>query len=210
MSDSDWSEVEDEAQPKKGGVPKWVWWGCGCGCLLTLLVSVAAVLIIVPRAVTYVEEMADPEVQWARLQEVLPFDERPTGYDIFGTPLGVMDQYVLMPRNGSRQIKVQVFGSAAAADFDTMFDPDPSGMPFGLGAPQDGEDGTLEIQGQPCRFLRFSGIKGQPGGGGIRVDLSYEGSRATLVEILVMHGDGTPTDEEVLDFFSQFDVWRHR
>ena len=67
---------ETASQPgraKKRGIPKWIWASCGCGCLaVVILVAISAFWL---KGV--VEEGTDPEIQWPKLQKVLPYEERP-------------------------------------------------------------------------------------------------------------------------------------
>lgn len=207
MTEVEWSEEGEEAPRKKGGVPKWVWIGCGGGCLLALLGGLALAIA----SVLWFQGATDPEKQWPRLQEILPFEERPTDLQLaLGTPIPfVMDQFVLQDDEESYTATVINLKGTAASGFDDMFGED-SDAPFGLGAPVEPELGELEIQGQTVRVLRFRTVKGQglveELGPGIRVDLSRTG-RALMVEFRRNKSKDPVTDEAVVQFFAHFDVW---
>lgn len=210
MSEVEWSEENEEAPRKKGGIPKWVWIGCGGGCLLA---TVALIALGVFGAI-WAKKAVDPEVQWPKLQKVLPFDERPTDLTLeAGMPMFVMDQYVLTSASGGYTATVMHFKAVTAADVDQMLAEDPKGTPFGMGAPIEPESGEIDIQGRTVRLLRFRAIGGTSFvdelGPGVRVDVSSPGR--TLVVQLQRKGSKEPlTDEELVAFFDHFDVWRDR
>jgi hypothetical protein len=209
MSEVEWSEEGEQAPRKKGGIPKWVWIGCGGGCLL----AVVAVIALGVFGALWVKKGADPEVQWPKLQQVLPFEERPTDLELgFGTRIPfVMDQYALVSAEGHYTATVMHFKGAAASDIDQMLSEDPQNTPFGLGAPVEPVAGELEIQGQTVRLLRFRSIGGTGGieglGPGVRVDLSRPG-RALVVEFRRTGSQDPLTDEDLTAFFDHFDVWK--
>lgn len=209
MSEVEWSEESEEAPRKKGGIPKWVWIGCGGGCLLAVVAAIALVVF----GAMWVKKGADPEVQWPKLQQVLPFDERPTDLELgFGTRIPfIMDQYNLVSASGQYTATVMHFKGAAASDIEQLLSEDPQGAPFGLGAPVEPEAGELEIQGRSVRVLRFRSIGGtgmvEGVGPGIRVDVSSPG-RALVVELRRKGSQEPLTDEELTAFFDHFDVWR--
>ncbi len=201
----EWAGEIDEKPRKKGGVPAWIWWGCGIGCLAMILLAVAAV-----GGMFWVGKQAvDPEKQWANLREVIYFEERPQNLDIIGLNLLFMHQYTLTSHAEGAQVNIMVFRGSASGDFDEMFKEDPAGTPFDLGAPKDPEVGEMELQGETVRFIRYSGLGGQPLGGGMRIDLTKPGGKATMAQWQYLDRDaGPPTDEQVRDFFEPFDLWK--
>jgi len=208
MTEVEWSEESESAPKKKGGIPKWVWIGCGGGCLLLILGTIAVTIA----GAIWVKDAADPEKQWPKLQQVLPFEERPATLDLgmgMGIPF-VMDQYVLSNHAEKYTATIMNFKAAASGDFDQMFRADPDNAPFGLGAPVEPEVGELGIQGESVRTLRFKTLGGQGMvdqlGPGIRVDLSRPG-RTLMVELRRMGNQDPLTDESIIAFFDNFDVW---
>lgn len=205
MSDAGWTE-EGQAQPRKKGVPSWVWWGCGGGCLLATLAIAAAAFF----GVRLVREGLDPEKQWPRLQRVLAFDERPAGLEIeLGLSLGVDMFHVVDSTRGLRATLVE-FPSASSTEFDQFLEAD-VGAPFGLGQPVDPEPGTLLVQGREVRCLRFVRVKPEDAdsnqGAGIRIDLTGERAKPRTLEL--RRGGALRIDDAlVAEFLAPFDVWK--
>lgn len=208
MTEVEWSEEGEEAPKKKGGVPKWVWIGCGGGCLLAVIGAIA----IGVAGFLFVKDAANPEKQWPRLQQVLPFQERPTDLQLgvgMSIPF-VMEQFVLQNDKDKYTATVMNFKAGASGDFDQMFRADPDNAPFGLGAPVEPQVGEITVQGKSVRYLRFKTLGGQGMvdqlGPGMRVDLSRPG-RTLLVEFRRVGSTDPITDEEVTAFFAHFQVW---
>jgi hypothetical protein len=208
MTETDWAE-ESETPPKKRGIPRWAWIGCGCGCLVTIIVLVVGGIMI-KRAF---DEGTDPEVQWPRLGEVLPFDERPTDLEMqFGLSLGIggVQNYTLRDDEDGYIVTVQHHGAANANEMDMLFSAEGGAIPFGIGEPVDAEERTLELQGREVRALSFRTIKGQGSveelGPGIRID-STRGAGFTFVEIRMIGTQEPVSDETISDFFDHFDLW---
>ena len=91
-----------------------------------------------------------------------------------------------------------------------VFKEDPAGTLFGLCAPKDPEVGEMELQGEEVRYLRYSGLGGQPMlGGGMRIDVTKPDGKATMAQWQMLSRDAAPpTDEQVRDFFEYFDLWK--
>ena len=107
---------EEPAPKKKRGclLPTWLW-ACGGGCLLLTLLIGAGLFW----GVGQVKNLVDPEVQWPRLQKVLPFDERPEGMQmITGMQMFGMENYTLMDLERGLQISVYYFDDNDSSDAD--------------------------------------------------------------------------------------------
>jgi hypothetical protein len=211
MTEVEWSEEGEGAPKKKGGIPKWVWLGCGAGCLVAIL-GIAAISV---GGFMMFKDVGNPEVQWPKLQEVLYFEERPTGMDIVGVNALVYYEYTLTSAQGHFQAKVRHFTKVGSSDFDDMFLEEPKNAPFGLSAPVEPEPGTVFVQGESVRSLRFETLGGQGFvaelGPAIRVDISHSGEKVLVEYWRFSSGEdqGTPiTEEELKAFFDHFDVWR--
>ena len=205
MTDTSWGD-EVSAEPAKRRVPSWVWWGCGGGCLLlTLIVGAMAVL-----GWRLVREGTDPEVQWPRLAEVLPHDQRPEGIELqFGSRVGV-DQFRLHDPGKGLFATVTRFPAEAGSEID-LLDPG-SDLPFGLAKLVEPEKGTLVVQGREVACVRFTRIQHEPGsesGAGVRVDLSAPDQRPRTLELRrPVAASQRIDDAEVEAFLTPFDVWR--
>ena len=83
MSD-DWGDLENIAKPKSQ-VPKLLF--CGCGCLIPVLLVVAVMLW----GMNTVSRGRDMDLQWQELEDVLPYDEHPEGFELqFGYQPGLL------------------------------------------------------------------------------------------------------------------------
>jgi hypothetical protein len=205
MAEEGWGEDESVA-PRKRRVPKWVWWGCGGGCLLvTLIAAVVAVF-----AFRTFRDATDPEKQWPKLAEVLPFDERPQGLELeAGIDIVGMSQFYLEDPARGLRATVMAFPEAARAEFDKYMNPEGE-LPFGFGRPLEPQEVKLTVRGREVPALRFERIEREPDafGPGIRVDLSGSGAPRALE--LRRHGAGPVEDADVEAFLAPFDVWRAR
>jgi len=212
MAEVQWSEEGEEAPRKKKRVPTWVWWGCGGGCLLlTLIATVSAILIG-----KFVKDTIDPEVAWNELREVLPYDQRPEGWDARGNRILGFGQYFLVPASGGAILIVQRFRSSQ--ELEAMFDPSSrqnKGV-FGLGEIQNAELGTIDLQDRSVRCLHFqawvpqAAKKDGPVGASLRIDLTGSGSIPVLVQITMQAESERVPDELARDLLAPFDVWRGR
>ncbi|MEE8468456.1 MAG: hypothetical protein V3T22_08380, partial [Planctomycetota bacterium] len=83
MSD-DWGDLENVAKPKSQ-VPKVLF--CGCGCLIPVLFLILVLLW----GMSTVSRGKDTELQLQKLEEVLPYDEHPEGFELqFGYQPGLV------------------------------------------------------------------------------------------------------------------------
>jgi len=210
MSETDWGEQEPPAKKKR--VPSWVWWGCGGGCLLVLLVGVIVGIL----AWTKAREFVDPEKVWPNVAEMLPFDERPAGWDAKGGSFFGGGMFMLEPPPALNASLI-VMRFRTQGELDAMLDPDsPQNTGFlGVGKIRSPEVGKLEIQGREVRCLRYEHWRpdaevDEPGNPGLSFDASGTGSIHVLVQILP-HRTGEPVrDEEVRELLAPFDLWRGR
>lgn len=208
-TDDDWAEL-DEAPAKKRGIPKWVWGGCGCGCaLVVILLAVGGFWLK-----DVIEQGTDPEVQWPKLQRVLPYDERPTDLAMemgITIPLAGVENYTLIDHQRGYVATVQHHLRASANEMAVLFDAEGGAMPFGLGEPVDAEAAEVVVQGNPVRALFYRTIGGQGSmenlGPGVRIDAT-QGAGFTLVDLRLMKKEVERVPDEVIEeFFDHFDLW---
>lgn len=194
-------ELDDEPErdaPRRRGIPRWAWITCGSGCMLAMI-TIAVVTIAGYRVI---RTGTDPEQQWPKLAEVLPYDERPEHLSLeFGFSIGT-DQFHL--RDGRTGAAAVITAMPDPGAVDALLDADPQTV-FGMGGPLDPESGELELQGRTVRALRFSSIRGTGKEPGIRLDLGQRGKSWRVAELKMRQ---PPTDEDVQAFFEPFDVWR--
>lgn len=212
MSEIEWSS-EGEAPPrKKKSVPAWLWWGCGTGCLLMVLAAVVVTVLFMRVA----DSATDPEKVWPRVQELLPFDQRPEGWDADGGTLSFLGvgQFHLRPPGGLPYMILHRL--PAPGEVDKFLDPESAqnrGVVAGVGKIREPQDGTIEIQGRETRFLRFRpwipDEEVQQSISSIRIDITGTGAVPLLLEI-TDHSTEPVTDEEVRELLTPFDVWRGR
>jgi hypothetical protein len=207
--EADWESVLDEPPPRPG-MPRWVLYGCGCGCLVTVLIAVLLLVL----GVRVVGEATDAELQWPRLAEILPYDEVPFDLDLeVGFGFSAMENYTLVNQEAGYTASVLSVEVHSEQDVDIFMIPESQGVLSRLGQPVDGRPGELEIQGRVVRTLSFRKTRvpvfGDKLGPGVRVDLSG-GGRAILVDFRRTSSQEPFRDEELLEFFDYFDVWRGR
>jgi hypothetical protein len=200
MSEMEWPE---EAPPKKGGIPSWVWIGCGGGCLVALIL--AAVLSFYVTEI--VKEANDPEKVWSLVEKALPFDERPEGWEVRGIGIFGTNQVMMNPPNEPAVVMLQYFEERAG--LEELIDPDSTANNLVLMGIEDAEPGEIEVQGRSARCLRF--ISPTPGADveapSIRVDLSGEGVLYVSFQV-ILPGEQPIPDELVRKLLEPFDVWR--
>ncbi len=212
MNEVEWNEEAMDAPPKKRRIPRWVFYGCGCGCLAAIVLTAVVGWLMVDT----IREARDPEKQWPKLARILPFEERPANLELeLGNPVPfldrVMEMYTLRDRSAGHIATVLDFKEQDPAEFENMFDPDPSGTLFGLGKPVDPVVAEIEVQGREVRTLRFRTLGGQGSvedlGPGIRVDVSRPGHQI-VVEMRRVGSQEPFDDAAVVRFFEPFDVWK--
>ncbi len=205
MKEDDWNPTEEAPPPKKSRIPRWALFGCG-GCSVVLLVVGVAVAIF---AMRWWSKASDPEVQWPRLAQVLPFDERPQGLELhMGTSIVVGNQFVLTNEDESLLIEIVDY-DLDPQDFDEILTTQAPGHP------RDPVEGELEIQGRSVPTYTFQQKRGEALWGGknlgpgIRFDLRA-GDRLATVDIRRLGSQEPLKEEEARAFFDHFDVWRGR
>jgi hypothetical protein len=211
MAEVAWGE-EAAPPPKKSGIPSWVWWGCGIGCLLALLVAGGLAFMVG----SLVSDATDPEVVWPQVNELLPFDQRPEGYEAGGMGLFGTGTYILSAKSGDHVLIVQKFPNAEA--LARLYDPETienKGL-FGVGGIRDAEHGEIVVQGRVAPCLRFFAWVPEgkdsktPPGASIRVNVTGQGSIPVSVQITLVAAEGRVGDERVAEILAPFDVWRGR
>lgn len=223
MSDPQWG---DEQPLQKKSVPTWVWF-CGGGCLLVAILAVAGGFL----GMQFVTSMMDPEEQWPKLQEVLPFDERPPQLEMkFGMAMMGQAQFTLLDQRGFL-VQIQAVPGAQGTNMrKRMFESETPELVGNLGMLdfENVEKGTLEIQGRELPIVRMQmapgdviqmlpGVEDEAEGEGqaqvhvIYVDLTEAGDDGMLWLQYTRDGPGGRiTDEELLDFFEPFHVGSDR
>lgn len=204
----EWRPEDEPVQRRR--LPRWVWIGCGCGCLVVLLVA-AGLLLFTWR---YMKVAKDPELQWPRLEQILPFDQRPPGVEItLGTAFNV-HQFMLVDHDHGLFVRIYPLGNERNADTqkDDLLDPDYEGIVRGIGQPVGARAGEVEVQGREVRAMWFQRIRPEPEGEkspgpGIRVDLTSDQRGPTVLEIRTGPGGEEPGQKEVDEFLAPFHVW---
>lgn len=210
MAENQWG---DEAPaPKKKSIPTWAWF-CGGGCLLAVLGIVIAAWL----SVGFVKKMGDPEVQWPKLAEVLPYDERPEGVTLeAGMQLGV-ENYTLVDEGRGLMITLQRMPGDQSEVRRQLFVEEPPSIP--AMSLVDPEKGTIDVQGRQIPIVRcqieLSGLlkkfmpKEAEGGLGASAYLDLtEGEDGAYTTLQMMRPGSTEriTDEEIRGFLRPFHV----
>ena len=214
-TDLEWGSEEPTAKKKRGCLlPTWLW-ACGGGCLLAIILSIGGGGYCVGQ----VQKVIDPEVQWPRLQKVLPFDERPehvqmvTGMQMFG-----VENYTLMDFQRGLQISVYYFDddeSSDAADSRwTFFDPETETTSSAMIKRDNESLGVIRLGSRDRKVMRFTQetisfgseeMKEQGSGPCLAVDVTPEDSPGFLfVMFFEPGGEFEIPDEHVLSFFESF------
>jgi len=156
MSEVNWGNDHLEP-PKKRSIPLWLL-GCGGGCMFMVGATIVAVMIAGPRLTRWVEGLSQPEVQWPRLGETLPFDAAPEGFSIARLPVPLIDLWMLR----SQQQELTIFVLAAPQDGSGgpwgQWMSEPKKTPFMGALPGEIEasEGTLVVQGRELRSVRYT------------------------------------------------------
>jgi hypothetical protein len=216
MAETTWTE-EQPTGPKKKSIPTWVWF-CGGGCLLAVLLGVIAIGF----GFRLINQARDPEVQWAKLAQVLPYDEPPPKEMtlLMGMHL-VGDQYTFHDERGF-QVQFQNHpGKDGTEGRKNMFDAEHPKFPQNMVAFKftDLQPGTIQVQGRELRILRMrmelAGAlnkmipeKDREGMGSMAfVDLTPEGRDGMLIaQFTRMEGTDPVSDEEIRTILKPFHV----
>jgi hypothetical protein len=207
MAETDWQDPEEA--PKKRRIPKWVWWGCGGSCLLVTIIGVVVLAV----GARFLKEFLDPEKAWAGVREVLPYDERPAGWEARGGTIAGVGQYYLKPPKPAPEL-VLILRFREPADIDSLFDPESPhnrGV-LKIGQIRDPRPGTIELQGREVRCLHFRNWmpddddKEESDLPSLRIDVTGTGGVPAVVQI---NGETDEvTNERAQELLAPFDVWR--
>jgi hypothetical protein len=214
MADVQWTEEGQSAPPKKK-IPTWVWF-CGGGCLAMVVLAIVAAGLVYKAAKTAL----DPEQQWPKLQQVLPFDERPENLAMqVGVNMGLVgvEQYVLRDTLHGLQLQIQHHsGDSGSKQREQMFGSDKPAFPsnFGFMKFEDMQPGVVEVQGRDLRVIRMR--MELPGGNNslgsmMMVDATREGDAGMLFLQVMREGSSAPiTDDDLRDLLKPFHVGPNR
>ena len=165
MTEASWDSETSEPPPVKKGVPKWIW-ACGTGCLLMVILGG---LLAFAAAMKF-KEAVDPEVQWAKLAEVMPYDEPRPDLTIASIPFmsmipGFEGMWTLFDDQGRSTVVMVFSGSEKEEIEEGMFDPEAGEMDFGSWTGNMGqhnfEAATVMVQGRELRCARFQSFPGE-------------------------------------------------
>jgi len=222
MSESQWGD-EGQNAPAKKKVPTWVW-ACGGGCLVALILGIIAVVFVVKFGTKMVQEGKDPELQWPKLAQVLPFDARPPELSLeFGMSIG-MEVFVLKDSRGFMAILYRVPEKSAEDVRHQMLDENFKGGPFGMGSGNRTalKAVTIHVQGRDLKGVRFhQQSPSKPKGGdetpdagsgpAVMLEVTPEGeTRPVLLQLVRTSGTDPISDEEVQTFLKPFHVGSER
>lgn len=156
MSEINWGSDHLEA-PKKRKIPLWVL-GCGGGCMFMVGAVIVAVLVMGPKVSKWVDSLSQPEVQWPRLAEALPFDEQPEGFSIARLPVPLIDLWLL--RSDAQDLSVFVLAAPQGKDGGPwgkwMSNPEEAPFLADMKGEVESSEGTLVVQGRELRSVRYT------------------------------------------------------
>lgn len=216
MTEAGWGTDLETPAPKRRMVPVWVW-ACGGGCALLVVVLAIAAWFAAPRVKQWFERMNDPEVQWAELAQVLPFDEPRPEYKLQRVPMPFLQMWAL--RDG------ELLGYVLAAphmpeDAVRQWFDHPEESPAlkqsvkGLHS----QKGRITVQGRQLECTRFmrENDAAERGGGAdsIAVHIAFEltppvGDSRVLFT-LSTNNNTALTDDDVDEFLAPFRVGKDR
>ena len=209
----EWGKEEDAPVKKRGCLlPTWLW-GCGGGCLLMIILSIGGGIYCVGK----VKNAMDPDAQWAKLDKILPFDERPSGLELmFGWSLG-LEYYILMDVNSGYMVSVYYFDSSDAEEGrEAFFNPEVKAGVMGVGERKDEELSTVLIGSRERKVMRFnqSNVEFEFGdAGSTTADSGYsavvditpeEDPGLVAVMFMALNGQTEIPDEDLVHFFDDF------
>lgn len=221
MSESGWSNDQEQTTGTKRKLPGWVW-GCGIGCLVILVLVVAGVWV----GAKMLGKFVDQDAVWASIDEVLPVEETPDPEDYFALQIpfnpGGATMWVISATSGDRSIVLFSAppGSEATKMRDGLLDATTEqsvGGPLGDYGRHDVVGGSISVQGRALECVRFSALPEEGGnaltgfanleGSTVVVDLAPEGSERLLVMQFSNQGESEPVpDEHVQEFLDHFRV----
>jgi len=218
MSESPWSD-EGAPAPKKKLLPTWAWW-VGGGCLVLLLIVGVGGYFVFRFAKQAATEWQDPELQWERLKQVLPYDQRPEGLQFQASFHIGMDFWLFNDRHGYMVMFMQLPGTNGQHSRDQMLDANSSQSFLGKFGRHGQERLKLNVQGRELEALRFvqeigGGEGNSPGtgpGATMIVDITPEdAARPLMLQLTRRSGGEEPFDPQVvIDFLEPFHVGNQR
>ena len=204
MTEEAWGSDFDQPVKKKSALPILAW-VFGSGCLLVILVLIVGGFFFA----RFMNKSTDPDIQWPRVAEVLPFDERPSDLEIFGFGIGGDRTWMItLPDQNHRVLLTHITGSGIAEQRKMLFG---------------GSEGfTIEVQGRELTAMRpesgetdetepsFGDVLGKlTGGHSIRVDLSpRDGNELVMLQFTVVDAEDAIPEQLVIDFLDRFQVDR--
>lgn len=166
----------------------------------------------------FVEEARDSEKQWPKLQQLLPFDERPAGYELDWGSSFLMETYVLKDGKGLVGVVMRFKESDSESVDAQLMNPEFSGSFMGMGGRKDLRKGVVQMQGATFDVLRFHQTEAQAGPGGgepgapafsAYVRLTEAGdTRPVVVQLLAIGATEPIGDDQIREFFAPFHVGR--
>ena len=154
MSEESWGKDHLEAQKPPRSVPVWVW-ACGSGCLLTIV----ALVVLGYFGWRLIQQSTDPAVQWARLAEVLPYDEPAPPMTLVGLP-SMRGVRIWQLTSSDRQMQATIVqvNDDVEETRQGFLEPERGGqaIPFlGVLGVFAAEKGTARVQGRELPYVRF-------------------------------------------------------
>lgn len=215
MSETNWGESGAPAPKKR--IPTWLWF-CGGGCLLALVLAIAGGAFLFMKGKEMIEEGTNAELQWKRLEEVLPYDHRPEMATLrFGGRMLGQEGYWFDDSDGYMVI-LMVISENDPKKRERALDPNEAGGAFGRGQRRNMQPVTLHVQGRDLKGLRFEQMgddeerapDGAPRAGkgpAMLLDVTPQSSsRFLLLEFIRLNDTQQVKDEDVLRFLAPFHV----
>jgi hypothetical protein len=209
----EWGKEEDTPVKKRGCfLPTWLW-GCGGGCLLMIILGIGGVVACGAK----IKNAMDPDAQWAKLDKILPFDERPGGLELmFGWSLG-LEYYILMDVNSGYMVSVYYFDSGDAEEGrEAFFNPEVKAGVMGVGERKDEELSTVLIGSRERKVMRFNQSNVEFNFGDAEANTANSGYSAVVditpeedpglvaVMFMALNGQTEIPDEDLVHFFDDF------
>lgn len=220
LADDDWGDLES-LPPPRSAAPRWLLF-CGGGCLVLVIASI----VLLKSGFDWYRAATDEEQQWPRVAEVLPFDERPPGFELqLGMSFRGYQGFwftskdradgATEPDDGQVPPRRSVFLLVVAAADRSAALVETRGSSE---AEVEVEEGEIEIQGRRLPLVRsvspaapgILGTEGQPALATLQVDLSRKDATEGLLLVVQGRADDPPTDEEVREFLAPFHVGPER
>jgi hypothetical protein len=201
MTEEEWGSDFDQPLERRSGV-KPLAWVFGSGCLLIVILAIVALVW----GARLFGKATDPDIQWPRVAEVLPFEQRPAGLRIVGFPGRA---WMITPPDGDHQILLMHSSGASDAQRELFFG--------------QAERFKLEVQGRELTAVRPE-VQPRDGAGpggslmsrlspgpSIMVELSPPEARDLVMLQFKAVGSKEPVPEKlVIDFLDRFQVGEMR